>query len=116
MMTKNAVKELPFVISGEVAWEPAGEGIERKVMVYDDQIMMVCARFAKGAIGSLHRHMHRQVSYVESGVFEITIAGNKKTLHRGDSFFAAPNFEHGAVALEEGTLIDVFTPLREDYL
>lgn len=116
MKTKDTLQEKPFVVSGEIAWEPAGDGVERKILGFDNQVMMVCVRFRKGAVGSLHSHLHRQVSYVESGRFEITIDGNKKTLQQGDSFFVAPNLEHGAVALEEGTLIDVFTPAREDFL
>jgi quercetin dioxygenase-like cupin family protein len=78
--------------------------------------MMVCLRFLKGAVGALHHHVHRQVSYVESGSFEITIDGKTTTLQKGDCFFVSPNLVHGVVALEDATLIDIFTPAREDFL
>jgi quercetin dioxygenase-like cupin family protein len=78
--------------------------------------MMVCVRFEKGAIGTLHHHIHRQISYVESGSFEVTIDGNKKVLNQGDCFFVAPDLVHGVVALEAGTLIDIFAPARQDFL
>jgi len=53
---------------------------------------------------------------VESGVFEITIADETKRLYAGDSFLVPSNALHGAVALEAGVLVDVFTPMRDDFV
>jgi quercetin dioxygenase-like cupin family protein len=78
--------------------------------------MMVHILFEKGAIGTLHHHVHRQISYVESGSFEVTIDGNTTILKQGDCFFVAPDLVHGVVALEKGSLVDVFTPARMDFL
>ena len=78
--------------------------------------MMVVVRFGKGAVGSLHHHPHRQISYVESGRFEVTIGGEKNILEQGDCFFVAPDLVHGVVALTDGILVDIFTPAREDFL
>ena len=45
------------------------------------------------------------------------ICGNQtKILNKGDGFFAQPNIEHGVVCLDEGILIDSFTPYREDFM
>jgi quercetin dioxygenase-like cupin family protein len=116
MFSKNSAKGSSFVTSEDTDWETVADGVDRKILGFDDHIMMVCVRFEKGAVGSLHHHTHRQVSYIESGVFEVTIDGNKTILHQGDSFFVAPNLVHGVIALEKGILIDVFTPAREDFL
>ena len=105
-----------FLVAADKQWEQLGGGMERKILGYDDQLMMVAIRFEKGAIGSLHRHVHRQVSYVASGKFEVTIEGDKKILREGDCFFIAPDREHGVVALEAGSLIDIFTPARKEFL
>ena len=113
-MKANAGK--PFIASEEIAWEKVDNGIERKILGHDDQVMMVCVRFEKGAIGNLHHHIHRQISYIESGSFEVSIDGNKKILQTGDCFFVAPDLVHGVVALEAGVLIDIFTPARMDFL
>ncbi len=110
------IKEQPFVAAGDIDWEKTDDGIERKILAHDNLIMMVSVCFEKGAIGVLHSHIHHQVSYVESGPFEVTIDGNKKMLEKGDSFLVAPGLLHGVVALEKGTLIDVFTPSRKDFL
>ena len=72
--------------------------------------------FEKGAIGSTHEHYHSQVSYVGSGVFDITIDGLTQKLKKGDSFYVPPNTLHGALCIEAGELIDVFSPIREDFM
>ena len=105
-----------FINSENMEWETVDKGVERKILGYDDQVMMVCVRFEKGAIGSLHHHVHRQISYIESGRFEVSIDGKKSVLEKGDCFFVAPDLVHGVVALEKGTLVDVFTPARMDFL
>src|ERR1044071_6129302 len=115
-MSVKESKGKPFITSDEINWESLDGGVERKILGYDDEVMMVLVRFEKGAIGSLHHHVHRQVSYVESGRFEVTIDGDKKILKQGDSFFVAPNLVHGVVALEAGLLVDIFTPAREDFV
>ncbi len=105
-----------FVEAERKAWEKAGEGVERKILGYDSDLMMVFVKFKKGSVGSLHRHLHRQVTFVEKGSFEVQIAGEKKVLRTGDSFFIPSDVEHGVVALEEGALVDVFSPGREDFV
>ena len=105
-----------FITSENIQWESVADGIERKILGYDGQVMMVLVRFEQGAIGTLHHLVHRQVSYVESGCFEVTIDGKKSILQQGDCYFVAPDLVHGVVALEKGTLVDVFTPARADFL
>lgn len=99
-----------------VSWEELGGGIRRKIMAHDESMMIVKVGFKKGGIGAMHSHHHTQASYVESGVFELTIGDEVKNLKAGDAYFVPSNVEHGAVCLEEGVLIDVFTPRRDDFL
>jgi quercetin dioxygenase-like cupin family protein len=105
-----------FAFDGDLPWEPAGDGIRRKVLTYDAGVMMVRVAFEAGAVGSLHSHPHIQCSLVEDGVFDITIAGRTERLRRGDSFLVPSNAVHGAVAVEAGVLLDVFTPMRDDFV
>ena len=106
----------PFVLGAETAWETVAAGVRRRVMGHGPDLMMVVVEFEQGAIGAMHRHPHRQVTYVASGAFETTIGGETRTLRAGDCFFTVADVEHGVVALEPGTLIDVFTPAREEFL
>ena len=91
-------------------------GVIRQVLAHDAELMMVRVTFAKGAEGYVHSHPHRQVTYVESGRFRFTLNGSVTELTAGDSWFVPPGVPHGAVALEAGAVIDVFTPARTDFL
>lgn len=105
-----------FQFEQEVQWEDLGNGIKRQVFGYDDKIMLVKAKFEQGAIGALHEHHHSQVTYVDSGMFEMTIGADKKIIRKGDGYYVPPYVMHGCVCLEPGMLIDAFSPLREDFL
>lgn len=85
-------------------------------MTYSEQIMLVLVSFEKGAIGMLHKHYHVQISKVERGVFEVEIDSQKYLLKAGDVFYIPPNIMHGVVCLEAGELMDVFSPMREDFI
>ncbi len=111
-MTKNN----NFFIENELPWEVAAEGITRQIMGFDTNMMMVKVKFKKGAIGYEHQHFHSQSSYIASGKFEVIINGEKKVLNPGDGFYVEPYTLHGARCLDEGVLIDVFSPMREDFL
>lgn len=105
-----------FVLGKNIEWEKADEGIVRQIMAYDGQIMMVRVLFKKGAVGAQHAHYHSQASYVVSGKFEVSLGQEKQVLVAGDSFYVEPDLIHGAVCLDEGELIDVFSPHRADFL
>ena len=113
---KMKTRSKTFLIENELPWEPAGEGAKRQILGYDGQITMVKVSFEKGAVGALHEHYHTQVSYVASGRFEVTSNGETRVLGPGDGFYVEPDSTHGVVCLEAGTLLDVFTPQRSDFL
>ena len=104
-------------LSGEYTpIEVVDEGISRQILGFNDQIMMVKVWFEEGAQGYIHSHVHSQVTYIESGEFDVTVGNETRTLVAGDCFFMEPWAEHGAVCKRAGVLIDVFSPLREDFL
>ena len=105
-----------FQIGAEMPWENPGPGITRQIMAYDGQLMMVKVHFEKGAVGTMHEHYHSQATYVASGTFELTIGTEKRILVEGDGYYVAPDLIHGCVCLEEGVLIDTFSPVRADFL
>jgi quercetin dioxygenase-like cupin family protein len=105
-----------FIESDKLEWEELGGGVSRKFLGWDNQIMMVKVKFEKGAEGAPHEHFHAQSTYCAEGKFEFTTGGEKKIIKAGDGVYFEPNIVHGAVCLEEGILIDVFSPVREDFL
>lgn len=108
--------EQQFIAAETLPWEAVGEGVRRKILTYDANLMMVLVDFEQGGVGAAHRHPHTQMSYVQSGTFAITIAGDERTLTAGNAYYIPPNALHGAVCLEAGRLVDVFTPMREDFV
>jgi quercetin dioxygenase-like cupin family protein len=105
-----------FIENEAIPWEEAGKGVRRKILSYDEKLMLVKVQFEKGGIGALHQHPHIQISYVESGSFEVEINGIKKILRQGDGYYIPSNVVHGCVCLEAGVLIDTFSPMREDFI
>ena len=109
-------KRPSFILRTQTPVEEIEPGIKRQLLGYDDQIMAVRVWFEAGAVGQLHTHPHAQVSYVESGRFDVTVGDDTEMLTAGDSFYIEPHVSHGAVCLEAGVLIDMFSPMREDFL
>lgn len=105
-----------FQVDSDIAWKDLGNGVSRQMLGHNGQMMMVKVKFASGAVGTMHRHPHVQVSYVESGVFKLTIGEETRTLRQGDGYFVPPDVLHGCLCIEAGVLIDAFTPAREDFL
>lgn len=104
-----------FVLKDDSEWEVIADGARRKILAYERDMMLVVFEFKKGSIGYLHHPPHKQGGYLVNGSFEVTINGEKKVIKAGDAYLTLPNIEHGVVALED-SVIDVFTPYREDIL
>ena len=102
--------------NNEVPVEEVAPGIRRQILGYDTNLMLVRVEFDKDVIAYKHKHPHQQVSYVESGVFEVEVGDNKEVLQKGDCFVIPSEVMHGAKCLEPGVLIDTFSPAREDFL
>lgn len=102
--------------SKDIPLENPDPGVTRQILGHESDLMLVKVYFEKGAVGSVHKHPHQQVTYIESGSFEVEIDGKKKVLEAGDSFIIPSNIPHGVVCLKEGVLIDAFSPRREEFL
>ena len=93
-----------------------GNGVKRKILAQEKDMMAVEVHFEKGAVGAVHTHPHVQISYVLSGKFEANMNGDKRIIEEGDTYYTVPNLPHGVVCLEDGVLLDIFTPRRDDFL
>ena len=105
-----------FAQPGETEWTELAPGNTRRVLIHTPELMQVEFGFEQGAVGKLHSHPHVQVSYVAEGRFEVTIDGVTEVVEQGGSFIVPSGVEHGVVALTRGRLVDVFTPMRADFL
>ncbi len=69
----------------------------------------------KGAALPAHRHPHEQITAIIRGTFEMTVEGEKKIIEPGHVVVIPPNATHSAAALTDCHIMDVFSPVREDY-
>ena len=100
----------------DVQAKDLGKGTSRKVLVHTEETMLVEVRFPAGGVGVAHSHVHRQLTYVQSGVFEFESEGLRQRVVAGDTLAFEPNQKHGVICLEAGVVLDFFTPAREDFL
>ena len=96
--------------------EHPAEGIERQMVVGDN--LMICRfRFAPHLVTSEHSHPHEQMSIVIQGRVRFFVEGQERIASPGDVLHFPSGCRHGATIMdEEVVLIDIFTPIREDFL
>ena len=111
-----AMSSPSFVKADPAGSETVAPGVKRQLLGYGGPLMGARVWFETGAVGEVHAHPHAQMSYVESGEFEVRVGDRTQLLSAGDSFYVAPQEPHGAVCRKAGVLIDVFSPAREDFL
>ena len=109
-------KDQRWVFHQNTLPQEAGAGITRRVLAYTDTLMCVENRFEAGAEGPLHSHPHTQITYVVSGRFTFAIDGKTQEVGPGDSMLKTDAVVHGCTCLEGGILLDIFNPMREDFL
>lgn len=90
-------------------------GMIRQVLAHSDALMLVRHYFEQGWVGERHSHPHHQLVYVVKGALHVNVAGEEFDVFTGDSFIVDGGVEHQASALEASEVLDVFTPVREDY-
>lgn len=110
------LKNERWVPHGGALAENVSDGVIRRVLAYTDELMCVENAFQAGAVGTVHSHMHTQITYVVSGRFAFTIDGETREVTAGDTLLKTNGVPHGCVCLEAGILLDIFSPMREDFL
>jgi quercetin dioxygenase-like cupin family protein len=96
--------------------ENIAEGIERQ-MIVGEKIMICRLRFAPNLVTPAHDHPHEQMTLVEQGRVLFTIGEQQRVAQAGDVLYFPSGVWHGATMLEEEVvLIDIFSPIREDFL
>ena len=105
-----------WVYNHTIDSENCAKGVNRKILAYCRELMVVENHFETGAVGALHHHPNTQITYVVSGKFEFTIDGVKHIVEKGDTLLKRNGVEHGCVCLEKGILLDIFPPMRSDFV
>jgi quercetin dioxygenase-like cupin family protein len=116
-MTKpQSVLEFQHRDWSSIPVEQIGEGIQRQ-MVWGERLMICRLHFAPHVVTAVHSHPHEQITLVEQGRVQFFVAGEPVLASAGDVLHFPSNVEHGATMLdEEVVLVDIFSPIREDFL
>lgn len=103
-------------IQQEIPFKDLGGGVSRRVLSYNEALMTVEVAFETGAVGAVHTHPHTQCTYVLSGRFSYSVRDEEVVLAAGDSIVVPSGLPHGTICLDKGILLDIFTPMRKDFL
>ena len=101
----------------EVAGVENLEGVLRRTLSYNQEVMLCHFQLKAGAKVPLHNHRASQIGFVVKG--KVRFLGEKKSdsflARAGDSYVLDPHQIHGAEALEATEFVEVFYPTREEY-
>ena len=92
------------------------EGIELSTLVYGEKTLMGRFKVDRGSVLPAHSHPHEQTGIMISGKLRFNVDGEVKDVETGDSWCFHGGVEHSAEALEDSIIIEVFSPVREDFL
>jgi quercetin dioxygenase-like cupin family protein len=119
ILALTASKRYPssmFAKREATGYVPALSGIDRKTLVHGDKTLMTEFVLRKGAVLPRHSHPHEQTGYLVRGRIRLSVGPVEHDAQAGDSWCIQGGVEHGATALEDAVAIEVFSPVREDYL
>ena len=95
--------------------EVLNDKLARKV-ISGEKITMAQIFLAKDAVVPLHDHEHEQFSSVMTGALRFELEGKEMVLRAGEVLLIPSNVPHRVVALEDSMALDVFSPIRSDWL
>jgi quercetin dioxygenase-like cupin family protein len=107
--------KLPVCHSQDEGMGTREPGLKRQVMSYSPAMMLVRHTMTKGWVGARHSHPHEQLIYIVRGCIHFEQPDGTAVLRAGDSLLIPGGVEHQASASEDSEVLDVFTPMREDY-
>ena len=91
------------------------EGVYRRTLVYDNNLMICYFTLEKNAEVPLHTHKEHQIAYIIKGKLKFITEHRDFICKEGDNYIFGSNEKRGALILENSEVIDVFNLTREDY-
>jgi quercetin dioxygenase-like cupin family protein len=105
-----------FSKSNNSGYKQALPGIKMRTLVYGNKTLMTEVVLEKGSVLPNHSHPHEQTGCLVKGKMSLTIGAETFFADPGDSWCIPGDTEHGADILEDSVAVEVFSPVREDYL
>jgi quercetin dioxygenase-like cupin family protein len=91
-------------------------GIKLKTLVYGEKTLFTEFRMDAGSVLPKHAHIHEQTGYLTEGKIRLKIGEEVLEVEKGDSWCIPGNMEHSAEILQDSVAIEVFSPVRDEYL
>ena len=98
-----------------VAEVKALEGVYRKTLAYNNDVMLCYFILEKDAEIPLHDHGAHQIGYVVKGKVKFITETREFIAEEGDSYVFDSFEKHGAILFEDSEIIEIFNPTRDDY-
>jgi quercetin dioxygenase-like cupin family protein len=114
--TPATFPDIVIVQGREVDGSQSFPGLTRRVLAYNENLMLTEHTMEKGSVFPRHSHTNDQLAYLVSGHIRVSAGDKTFEARAGDSFVLHGGIEHQVWALERSVALDIFTPLREDYL
>ncbi len=105
-----------FYKKDKSGYREIAEGALMKPLVHGEKTLLIEANLKKGAVHNLHSHPHEQTGYLVSGRLMMTIGDERLEAEPGDSWCVPGGVEHSGETLEDSVVIEVFSPVRKEYL
>lgn len=105
-----------FYKANEKEFKEVLPGIKLKTLVFGEKTLFTEFRMDAGAVLPKHAHIHEQTGYLTEGKIRLTIGSQVFEVEKGDCWCIPGNTEHSAEILKDAVAIEVFSPVREDYL
>ena len=102
--------------ASETGFNQMLDGVWLKSLTHGTRTHLTEVRFIKGAVVPKHQHLHEQTGYLISGSLRFFGDGEDTVVTPGDCWNFEAGVPHGAEALKDSVVIEVFSPIREDYL
>jgi quercetin dioxygenase-like cupin family protein len=116
-MFQNEEEILMFKQPDSSGYKKVAEGMEIKVLVHGENMLMAEFKLAAGSVMPEHGHPHEQTGYVVSGRVRMIFKGKEPfETGAGGSWSIPGRAPHSAEVIEDAVVIEVFTPVREDFL
>ena len=95
--------------------ERMSDMISRKI-ISGDKAMVAQVFLKKGAVVPEHHHESEQITYILEGALKFQLEGKEIVVRKGEVLSIPSNVPHRAVALEDTLDLDIFSPIRVDWL
>jgi quercetin dioxygenase-like cupin family protein len=105
-----------FTKQSDTDYRALVDGVEMKPLTHGEKTLLARFHLEKGAVIPMHAHIYEQTGFMLSGRMQFTIGDEKLDCEPGDSWCIPGDVLHGVEVLEDSVVVEVFSPVREDYL